>query len=203
MSVVNDFLASGILEMYVMGNTSDEENAQVEEMAAIYDEVKNELASIEHTLYEYAQQHAIAPDPTIKPFLMATIDYMDRLENGETPAFPPLLVADSKIEDYAEWLDNEDFALRGPLHEVHAKIIGYTPQMTTAIVWLEHGAPPEIHTNEVEKFLIVEGTCNIIVENQDNHLSPGDIFSIPLHLNHKVIVTSNHPCKIVLQRIAA
>jgi mannose-6-phosphate isomerase-like protein (cupin superfamily) len=75
--------------------------------------------------------------------------------------------------------------------------------MTTAVVWLEHGAPPETHTNELEKFLIVEGTCNIIVDGRDHHLKPGDLFNIPLHLSHTVLVTSSITCKIILQRVAA
>lgn len=203
MSAWNDLLTSGILEMYVMGHTSPEENRYVEDMAARYEAVRAELDLIASTLESYAQLHAVEPDPTVKPFLMATIDYMDRLEKGEQPAYPPTLEAHSKIEDFALWLNSTDFSLTEPLRDIHAKIIAYTPQVTTAIVWLERGAPPEIHTDELEKFLIVEGTCNIVVGEQDNHLRPGDVFSIPLHLSHTVIVTSSQPCKIVLQRIAA
>jgi mannose-6-phosphate isomerase-like protein (cupin superfamily) len=203
MSELTEFLASGILEMYVMGYTSLEENVHVERMASLHSEVTSEIHSIESTLVHYAMEYAVEPDPTIKPFLMATIDYMDRIGNGEAPSFPPMLTPDSRVEDFSEWLNRNDLELEEPLNQVQAKIIGYTPQITTAIVWLEHGAPPETHTDELEKFLIVEGTCNIIVDGQDNYLQPGDVFSIPLHLSHTVMVTSAQPCKIILQRIAA
>lgn len=203
MSDWKDFLTSGILEMYVMGHTSPEESLRVEEMAADHEEIRIELALIETTLQAYAQQHAVQPDPGIKPFLMATIDYIDRMEHGERPSFPPVLDAGSTLADYATWLDNEQFKLEEPLQEVQARIIGYSPHMTTAIVWLERGAPPETHTDELERFLIVEGTCNIMVGDEDNHLKAGDFFSIPLHRSHQVIVTSQQPCKVILQRIAA
>lgn len=86
---------------------------------------------------------------------------------------------------------------------IYAKIIGYTPEATTAIVWLKDYAPHEVHDNEYERFLIVEGTCDIIVEDQVNQLVPGDYFAIPLHKNHLVKVTSSIPCKVILQRVAA
>lgn len=203
MNELQQFIESGILELYVLGQVSPGEKAQVEAMAALHEAVKEELDLIERTLEDYAFQHAIPPDPLVKPFLMATIDYMERMAAGEVPSFPPELHAGSQIADYNEWLEREDLALTGPLHEIDARIIGYTPEMTTAIIWLEHGAPPETHTNEHERFLIVNGTCNIIVDGKDNHLQPGDVFTIPLHLSHTVIVTSKEPCRILLQRAAA
>lgn len=203
MSELTDFLATGILEMYVMGYTTPEENLRVKSMATLHSQVKSEIEGIESTLVQYAMEHSVEPDPTIKPFLMATIDYMDRIGNGESPSFPPMLTPDSNVDDYAEWLNRKDLALEEPLNQIQARIIGYTPQVTTAIVWLEHGAPPETHTDELEKFLIVEGTCNIVVDGRDNYLQPGDVFSIPLYLSHTVMVTSVQPCKIILQRIAA
>jgi mannose-6-phosphate isomerase-like protein (cupin superfamily) len=202
-SELQQFLESGILEFYILGQASPAEQAQVEAMAAEHEAVREELDLIERTLEDYAFQHALPPDPTIKPFLMATVDYMERMAGGETPSFPPELTKESRISDYIEWLEREDLALKAPLQDINARIIGYTPQMTTAIVWLDKGAPPETHTNEFERFLIVNGTCNIIVDGQDNHLKPGDVFSIPLHLSHTVIVTSSEPCRIILQRAAA
>jgi mannose-6-phosphate isomerase-like protein (cupin superfamily) len=64
-------------------------------------------------------------------------------------------------------------------------------------------APDEIHDNEYEKFLIVEGECDITVGTNVHHLTPGNYFSIPLHATHSVKVTSKTPCKVILQRVAA
>lgn len=203
MSEVSRFIDSGILEMYVMGDTSTEQNALVEKMVRQHAEIRDELQAIELALEKYAMSQATEVDPTIKPFLMATVDYMERLSKGEKPSCPPQLHADSSIADYAEWLNRPDLVLTGPLDEIDTRIIGSTPEITMAIVWIRNGAPPEIHKNEYETFLIVEGTCNIMVDGNDNHLKPGDVFTIPLFLSHTVIVTSKMPCKIILQRLAA
>lgn len=203
MNDVRKFIESGILEMYVLGQTTAEETSEVEQMASMYDEVHHEIQEISAALEQYAKANAVEPDPMIHPFLMAVIDYTERLKKGEAPAFPPPLHEGSKISDYAEWLKRTDLSPSEPLVDVHASIIGYTPEVTTAIVWLKDGAPPETHTKELEKFLIVEGTCDITIDNKVHSLQPGNVLIIPLHMTHWVKVTSPHPCKIILQRAAA
>ena len=85
----------------------------------------------------------------------------------------------------------------------HAKIIGHTPEMITAIVWIKKMAPQEVHHNEIERFLIIEGSCDIFIEDEVYQLKAGDMLSIPLHKPHSLQVTSAIPCKVILQRIAA
>ena len=203
MDRVKEFINSGILEVYVLGQATGEEAIEVEQMCEMYEEVRQELEDISLALERHAESMAIEPDPMIEPFLMARIDFMERLKNGETPSFPPLLHKGSKITEYAPWLSREDMQLTAPLDKVLARIIGYTPQCTTAIVWLELGAPPETHTDEYEQFLIVEGTCDITVGDDVHQMKSGDVLIIPLHVSHNVRVTSSIPCKIILQRVAA
>ena len=86
---------------------------------------------------------------------------------------------------------------------MYAKIISSTSNETTAIVWLKEAAPAEVHTDTYEKFLVVEGSCTISIEDTIHRLVPGDFLSIPLHVSHVVTVTSTEYCKIILQRVAA
>jgi len=203
MDRITEYIESGILEMYVLGIAGDEEARQVEHMAASHPEIQKEIDDIRQTLETAAVFKAIKPEPTIKPFLLATIDYTERLSNGETPSFPPELNSDSKIENYKEWTDRKDMSAPPDFDQFHAKIIGYTPKAITAIIWIRNMAPPETHDNELEKFLILEGSCDITIGNTIYSLVPGNYLSIPLHVSHNVRVTSKTPCKAILQRIAA
>ncbi len=196
------YIESGILEQYVLGCTSPAESQEVELMAATDAAIRMEIAAINDALELYALEHSIAPNPVLKPFLLATIDYTERLKNGEPVTEPPLLNERSVINDYAAWLNRNDMIFPGT-ENIYAKIIGYTPKAITAIIWIKDYAPQEVHENEFEKFLVVEGSCNITVGDEVNELSPGDFFMIPLYKNHVVKVTSGIPCKIILQRIAA
>ena len=198
---VEKLISSGLLEMYVMGLTTEQENLLVEELAQNSATVQNELNEIGMALENYSAEFIVPPPKMTGPFLTAMIDYSERMKNGEKQTFPPVLTGNSRISDYACWLNRKD--MQPQFHdEVCARIIGYTPLITTAIVWLKYGAPEEVHTHELEKFLIVEGSCEIVIDNYPLHLEAGDILTIPLHKSHCVNVTSNIPCKVILQRVA-
>ena len=201
---IKEFIDSGILEMYVMGMASKSEQDEVEMMAAANPDIRQEIDAISNALEKHALANAIEPSQVVKPFLMATIDYTERLKNGEAISFPPILHENSKVENYAPWLNRPDLNVSGSEQEnIFAKIIGYTPEMITAIVWIKQETPREIHHKEYERFLIVEGSCDIFVGDTCNHLVPGDYLDIPLHEYHSLKVTSSIACKAILQRIAA
>ncbi len=199
---VSQYIETGILELYVLGIAMDEERDEVERLALEHGEIQEEIVKIKASVEDYADGHKLQPNPVIKPFLMATIDYTERLKNGETPSMPPLLSANSAITDYSQWLNRPDMVSLNT-EDVFAKIIGYTPEAITAIVWLKDYAPHEVHDDEYERFLIVEGTCDILVEDEIHQFVPGDYFAIPLHKKHMVKVTSSIACKVILQRVAA
>ena len=204
MNEYEEFIASGILELYVLDQTTEEENAEVGRMLGIYpDQIDQEIQEICNVYEGIAKAGYIEPDPIIKPFLLAKIDFIDRMMAGEVPAEPLELSAASKISDYYQWLNRPDMVLPAAAEDVHAKLIGVTTSIITAIVWIKVMAPQEVHDNEYERFLIVEGTCDIGVGEDIYSLKSGDYFQIPLHENHTVTVTSLIPCKVILQRVAA
>lgn len=200
---IKEYISSGILEQYVLGSLSKEESLEVEQMAAAHSEVRMELDEIEKALEQEAIANAVSPGASLKTFLMATIDYTERMENGEPVSFPPDLNETSRLIDYAEWLNRDDMFLPADAHDPYGKIISASPGTVTAILWIKGSAPKEVHDTEREKFLIVEGTCDIIIDEEIHSLATGDYFEIPLHRNHIVKVTSDIPCKLILQRIAA
>jgi len=203
MENVKEYIESGILELYVLGVTTARENEEIEKIASSSSEIRKEIEDISVAIEAYAHENAIAPATTIRPFLMAVIDYTERLKGGEQPSSPPVINKDSKIADYKEWISRADIKLPEDFKDFHAKIIGYTPEVTTAIIWIKDMAPQEVHDHEFEKFLILEGTCTITIEEDAYHLAAGDVLSIPLYKKHDVKITSSIPCKAILQRVAA
>ncbi len=201
---VKDYIESGILELYVMGSTSVEETAEVERMAKLYPEVQTEIDAILEVFQSSTPLNTKAPRSTVKAMVLATIDYTERLKNGEIPSNPPILTATSTKEDYAEWLNRPDLQLNDPNEDMMGKIIGANEQATTLITWLKTGSPFEVHENQYERFLILEGSCKIEYANGDLHqLKENDFIEIPLFMGHTLTVTSSIPCKVILQRVAA
>ncbi|MBA3665198.1 MAG: hypothetical protein H0W61_13445 [Bacteroidetes bacterium] len=200
---IEEYINSGILDLYVLGLTSEGECGEIELLASEHILIKQEIEKLRSGIEAYVKLQAVSPGPLVKPLLLATIEYSERIRNGEQPVEAPELTEVSRIEDYAQWLNRKDMAAPEKYEGVHVKIISHSPAMTCAIVWIANEAPPETHTDELEKFLIIEGECDIIVDGIKNHLVPGNYFPIPLHKTHMVKVTSQIPCKVILQRAAA
>jgi mannose-6-phosphate isomerase-like protein (cupin superfamily) len=203
MSSVTEIIESGVLELFVMGAASKEEALEVERLAAAHPEIRQELEEISRTLENYALEHAVEPSPRVKPVLLATIDYMTRMQEGEPMTYPPVLTESSSIADFEPWLNQEDLQHPDEQEDIFVKIIGYSQQATTAIVWIKDMKYSEVHDDELESFLIVEGSCDVVLGEEIRSLRPGDYLAIPLHTPHTIKVTSDIPCKAILQRLAA
>lgn len=198
-----EFIASGILERYVLGEATAAETAEIRLMSGQYPEVEEEILAISLLFERLAIALAVEPDPVIRPFLLAAIDYSDRLKKGEVVTAAPVLSPASDLMDYWPWLSREDMVPPETFEGIFAKIISRTPELVTAVVWLQDMAPAETHNKEYERFLIVEGSCEITIGAVVYQLKAGDYMEIPLHKNHHVQVTSAIPCKVILQRVAA
>ncbi len=196
-------IESGILELHVLGELSPMESEALKADILKYPELQDEINDIEFALEQYALLHATEADPTVAPLLLTTLNYEQRLANGEIPEVAPTLSANSQIIDFQQWIDRPYMQEPDQYDSMAGKIITANEEKTTMIVWLKEGAPPEIHTHEIEKFLIVEGTCDITIGDNTHSLKAGDYLDIPLHISHHVQVTSPQRCKIILERYAA
>ncbi|MCU0429971.1 MAG: cupin domain-containing protein [Cytophagaceae bacterium] len=193
-------IESGILELYVLGLLSDEESLWLASQAADSPAVQSQLQELQDTLEQWITGYSKPLHPVSKASLMATIDFKSRIQQGERPKpFPPLH-KNIHIQQLEPWLELPENQLPEPSEEVVARILAYDGITSTMLVWIKKNTPQEVHTHELESFFIVEGTCEIWVENQATSLQAGDFFEIPLHRMHYVHVTSSIPCKVILQR---
>lgn len=71
---IQEYISSGILEAYVLGTLTQEENEQVDKMIASYPELKEELDAIEKAMYQYALSHSKTPPANLKQQLFDKID---------------------------------------------------------------------------------------------------------------------------------
>ena len=85
------YIETGILEEYVAGALSTEQQLEVEAMAARYPEVKKEIEAIEVALEEYAMSQAIQPSEGLKDKLF------DKLNLQNNAAKPTLAHTEEKI----------------------------------------------------------------------------------------------------------
>jgi Anti-sigma-K factor rskA len=69
----NEIISSGLLELYVMGQTTELETQQVLQWKAMYPQVAEELLSIENALEQYALANAVEPSTSVKENILQSI----------------------------------------------------------------------------------------------------------------------------------
>lgn len=112
------YISSGILERYVLGNTSPEENKELEGYVKRYPELKAELETLQDAIEAYAKAHAITPPAELKEKVMAAIDAIeagtykavekdpiDETQQEETKVIP------MRKPDYFRWVAAASIAL--------------------------------------------------------------------------------------------
>lgn len=108
---INAYIASGILESYVLGSATSEEIVEVEQMAVKYPEIKEELRAIEESLESYAFDNASEPPVHLKDQIWNTI-VADALSTGT-------ILKDTKVIDF-NGFENEE-----PMAHMRAKPSGF------------------------------------------------------------------------------
>jgi anti-sigma-K factor RskA len=83
-----EFIESGMLELYAADALSPSEREEVERMAAAYPEVKAELEEITRTLEAYARLHAVKPRPELREKILRRIGGEEEKAGEEGRAIP-------------------------------------------------------------------------------------------------------------------
>lgn len=74
---IKEYISSGILEAYVLGDLTDAERAEVEKNIQLYPELQAELSLIEETQENLLRKAARSPAPWVKGKIIARIDHPD------------------------------------------------------------------------------------------------------------------------------
>jgi anti-sigma-K factor RskA len=70
---IKAYIETGILELYVLGDISQDEKLQVEAMAFKYPEIKAEIAEIERAFEAYANQSSIEPSEHLRERILNSL----------------------------------------------------------------------------------------------------------------------------------
>lgn len=87
---IKAYISSGVLELYVIGQLSPREMLEVEQMAAQYPEVKQEVVAIEQSLEAYALKNQVQVNPATFQKIKAEIK-PEITDHEKTSSFPKWL----------------------------------------------------------------------------------------------------------------
>jgi anti-sigma-K factor RskA len=80
---IQDYIASGILEQYALGELSAAEQAAVEAQAASHPEIRAELQQVQEALGFYAEAHALTPPAGMRERVLGNV--MGRISTPTSP----------------------------------------------------------------------------------------------------------------------
>ena len=96
---VNEYISSGILESYIRGEVSDQEQREVECLSKIYPEIRLEIETLENQLESYSKAFAQKAPSDLKGSIMDSIAQITPEENEPKHSTPTEdTVTDSKDE---------------------------------------------------------------------------------------------------------
>ena len=95
---IQEYISSGIIESYLLGELSDKERAEVKQMVDCHPEVKTEIELVEATLMNFA---AKTPPPHLKQ------NILDKIDIKETK----VISLETKRLSYSTWLVAASIAL--------------------------------------------------------------------------------------------
>lgn len=84
------YIESGILELYVIGQLTVQEQEEVEAMAEKFPLIKEEIYAIEIAMEKYALSHAIQPSAEVDSRIFSEIATLSRSETKSEPKIIPL-----------------------------------------------------------------------------------------------------------------
>ena len=95
MEDIKQYMESGILELYVLGDVTPAEKADVEAMAAKYPNIKVELNHIERAMELFAEDNAIEPDEDLRDRILGNL--VINADNAQNAGVAPIVNNDNII----------------------------------------------------------------------------------------------------------
>jgi quercetin dioxygenase-like cupin family protein len=194
-----EYMESGVLQQYCLGLLPADERKQVEQVCLQYPVVKQELSAIASSLETFAGVSAMQPPAFMKDQIWNTLQNIGKEKEGSLDDLPLI----NKYSDHNNWkrivlpliptvIKKEDTLV---------KVLRQSGGVTQVLMISGTEVPDEVHEDEYESFIVLEGECECQIGDNVIRLGPGGFIDIPLHTHHHVTAISEYVIA-VMQRVA-
>jgi mannose-6-phosphate isomerase-like protein (cupin superfamily) len=200
---VESIIGSGVLERYAMGIATPREIRDVVQWSLQYPAVREELDEIIQALDTYAEMRGKVPRPELKQRILSAV-FSPQESTSPTRIDPGHRIPDVvEKPDLSFWLSlTANLFPPAAYDNIHSQRLEKTPQRTTLVVWAQRFVPEEVHTDIIERFMILQGACTCYFNGEEHvRMAAGDTLEIPLHVRHRLEITSSQPLQAIVQKI--
>lgn len=181
---IEEYIASGIVYDYCMGLLSEKEQQEVERMAGKYAEVREEISAVQTALEVRTTTAAKVPPAEMKDKIWGVLENIEK----EKLASPDDLPIVNKYSDANNWRRMVSHLIPlGVPEGMDVQMLRQSEGVTQMLVTSAVDVPDEVHENEIESFLVLEGECMCYIGDEQVKLSAGGYIEIPLHVHHNVV----------------
>ena len=168
-----------------------------------------EVKENEDALLVFATVHAVKPPLSMRDKILGKIKKLNEQKRNQrkfTLKNLPLLSPDSN------WLEWQLAVASIPTPENYNDAFTHTLEDNEIrelhLVWVKDCVPEEVHHELLESFILLEGTCECHVIQEDGskrtvRMREGDYISFKLGEIHEIHITSAEPAKAILQWLKA
>lgn len=193
-----EYLQSNQLDKYCLGLLSPGEAKDVEQLAAKYPSIRAEIDRLMQAMADYALARPVTPRPALKSRIMLALSQLDLAPAFDLNALP-LINANSSAN---QWQRTVASIQPPPTYRnLFAHVLRQGAEIEQFLIWVKQSINPEVHHNEQESFLILEGSCECSFGGELVQLTAGDYMAVPIDLEHTVRVSSDTPVKAIIQRL--
>jgi mannose-6-phosphate isomerase-like protein (cupin superfamily) len=195
---IKAYISSGIIEEYCLGLLPDKDKQEVELNASLYPLIKSEITVYQQALEKYATDFAQSVSPALKQKTQQLFDNLYLEETHDINRIPIL----NKYTECKNWLSLVKPLLPSQLEDdMFVHVLQDTEEVEQLLIWTKIDYPDEVHTNEKECFMILEGECECYIgDDKIIRLSAGGFIDIPMHEHHDVKVVKG-PVLAIVQRL--
>jgi mannose-6-phosphate isomerase-like protein (cupin superfamily) len=195
---IQEYIGTGIIEQYCLCILAEDQMREVEALSSQYPAIRAEIQDIEGSLEGYARAYAQKPPAELEETIWLTLENLNKERQMDAADLPVI----NQYTDHKAWLGIVKPLIPPQLKEDRiVRVLRESDKIIQMLVVSRTHFDDEVHVEERESFIILEGECECTVGDKVFRLSPGGYTEIPLHTNHDVRVLTPYVAAIV-QRIA-
>jgi len=199
------FLESGVVEDYCLGTATLEDVTRLQSLCNQFAEAQAYLEKNQKAMEELIGKFSRKPSDHSKNIINKNILENLKLESASLIGDEQLLPEFIGISRHSN-IDHWDALVKeitppSDFENIYAKPLFVSTTQELILVWAKNIVPDEVHDDLTESFLLLEGTADCYVDDEVFSMVKGDFMEIPLHSNHKVVVTSASPGKAIRSRV--
>jgi mannose-6-phosphate isomerase-like protein (cupin superfamily) len=166
---------------------------------------ENEIQQTEDALIGFASAFAVKPDPELKDKILNKIRSLNFSKNNLHVLDLENLPILSESSNWLEWKEAvKDIQAPEEYDGIHLHTLESSDKRELFVAWVKEYVEEEVHTDLIESFILLEGTCECHITGEDGitrivRMGEGDYITMQVGETHDVIITSLQPAKAILQ----